>query len=205
MRFKLETFAFKANERVGVFGGSFDPVHEGHVHVALTALQALQLDRVIVFVTPANPLKPQASADFQVRFAQTRQMFNHSRITVSDAEQKWGTHTTYDLVARLQDTAASTHFVWIMGGDNLHTFDKWYRWRELAARVPIAIVARGEQDADVLASAFTQAFAGARIAQADAGALASSAPPAWVYLSGPHVKISSSQIREGQDIAKKKE
>ena len=205
MRPAFATLLLKPNERVGLFGGSFDPVHQGHLHVAQTALEALKLDRLIVFVTPANPLKHGPSIGFETRLRQARIAFKHPQIIVSDAEQKLGIDKTYDLIAALKHDAKETHFVWVMGGDNLHSFDKWYRWQDLAALVPIAIVARGERENDVLDSSFSKAFAGTRLAQKDAAALAISPPPAWVYLSGQHVDISSSQMREARDIAQKEE
>ena len=51
-------FDLKPGMRVGLFGGSFNPAHEGHAHVAETALRRLRLDRVIWLVSPQNPLKP---------------------------------------------------------------------------------------------------------------------------------------------------
>ena len=53
----LKSGLLHRNMRVGLFGGSFDPVHEGHVHVAETALKRLQLDRIWWLVSPQNPLK----------------------------------------------------------------------------------------------------------------------------------------------------
>ena len=63
-------FTLAAGSRVGVFGGSFNPAHEGHAHVAETALKRLRLDRVLWLVSPQNPLKPtHETGDLATRLA----------------------------------------------------------------------------------------------------------------------------------------
>lgn len=58
--------------RVGLLGGSFDPPHEGHVHITRWALTALRLDRVWWMVSPGNPLKPNGPAELDRRMAACR-------------------------------------------------------------------------------------------------------------------------------------
>ena len=66
-------FHLEPGMRVGLFGGSFNPAHEGHAHVAETALHRLDLDRVIWLVSPQNPLKSSAeTASLESRMAGAR-------------------------------------------------------------------------------------------------------------------------------------
>ena len=59
--------------KVGLLGGSFNPAHEGHLHISLMCLRALGLDRVWWLVSPGNPLKPEAGmAPFEKRLASAR-------------------------------------------------------------------------------------------------------------------------------------
>src|ERR1700734_3725023 len=71
--------------RIGLFGGSFNPAHSGHLYVALTALRRLKLDYVWWLVSPGNPLKNASSAgDFAKRFASAQKIARHPRLIVSD-------------------------------------------------------------------------------------------------------------------------
>ncbi|HBN52211.1 MAG TPA: nicotinic acid mononucleotide adenylyltransferase, partial [Thalassospira sp.] len=70
-----------APPRVGLLGGSFNPAHEGHLHISLEALKTLQLDAVWWLVSPQNPLKPaQGMADLADRFDSALMMAKHPRI-----------------------------------------------------------------------------------------------------------------------------
>src|ERR1700688_2956298 len=80
-------FDLKPGMKVGLFGGSFNPAHEGHAHVAETALKRLGLDRVIWLVSPQNPLKPgHETAALAGRVALSRRFAQGPAMIVSDAE-----------------------------------------------------------------------------------------------------------------------
>lgn len=135
-------------------GGSFNPAHRGHRHVALQALRALALDEVWWIVSPGNPLKDAATdmAPFAARVASAQAMARHAPIRVSMIETRLHTRYTVDLLTRLPRLYPKHDFVWIMGADNLATFHKWKDWRDIARAVPIAVVARPGYDGDALAS-----------------------------------------------------
>ena len=101
--------------RVGLFGGSFDPAHEGHAHVASTAQKRLGLDRVIWLVSPGNPLKPHAPAELKRRMGSAAAMARGPRMIVSDAEARLGVRYTIDTVRALKARYPGVKFVWIMG------------------------------------------------------------------------------------------
>jgi nicotinate-nucleotide adenylyltransferase len=85
--------------RVGLFGGSFNPAHEGHAHVAETALIRLRLDKVIWLVSPQNPLKPRhETAGIDSRLAGARRWARGSKMVVSNAESRIGSRYTIDIV-----------------------------------------------------------------------------------------------------------
>ena len=126
---------------IGLFGGSFDPAHEGHAHVAETALARLKLDRVWWLATPQNPLK-QASSPLSERIASARAMAHGPQMVVSDLEQQLGCRYTYQTLRALKRLYPGVRFTLIMGADNLRHFRKWKKWREVAARVQVAVVSR---------------------------------------------------------------
>jgi nicotinate-nucleotide adenylyltransferase len=80
-------------QKIGLFGGSFDPAHAGHTHVAETALKRLGLDRVWWLVAPQNPLKPK-SGPFANRFASARAQAKGRRMLVTDLESQIGSGFT---------------------------------------------------------------------------------------------------------------
>jgi nicotinate-nucleotide adenylyltransferase len=127
--------------RIGLLGGSFDPAHDGHLYVSRIALRRLKLDYVWWLVSPGNPLKPQP-APLDVRLTRARLLARDKRIIVTDLESRLGTRFTIDTVAALQRRFPMVEFVWLMGSDNLEQFSHWRRWRDIAARIPIAVVRR---------------------------------------------------------------
>ena len=129
--------------RIGLYGGSFDPAHEGHLHVSTTALRRLRLDRVWWLVTPGNPLKDNARLPpLEERIARARRLAADPRIDVTGLEAAIGTRYTFDTVDELTRRCPGVHFVWLMGADNLAQFARWQRWRDIARRVPIAVIDR---------------------------------------------------------------
>jgi nicotinate-nucleotide adenylyltransferase len=180
---------------VGLFGGSFDPVHRGHVHVAETALKKLQLDRVWWIVSPQNPLKDRRAGEFLRRLIGVQEAAHAPRMVVSDIENRTGIRTTADLISVLRARHPRVRFVWIMGADNLGEFHKWHRWREIAATVPIAVIARPQDPVRARLSPMARELAAARRHETRAHHLAKSASPGWTYLTEPLHSEASSHLR----------
>ena len=183
--------------RVGLFGGSFNPAHEGHAHVARTALHRLALDRVIWLVSPQNPLKSgRGTASLAERVAGARAAAEPDpRMIVSDAETRLGLVYTVDLVNRLRLRFPGVRFVWIMGGDNLANFHRWRGWTDIARSVPIAVVARPDAMLQSRSAPAARRYARFRIPSRRAALLAGAKPPAWVYMHGPLNAASSTKLR----------
>ena len=188
-------FNLKPGMRVGLFGGSFNPAHEGHAHVARTALTRLDLDRVIWLVSPQNPLKRNQPADLAERMAGARRLARGPKMIVSDIETRLGVRYTIDLIRILKARNPGVHFVWVMGADSLASFHRWRGWREIQHAIPIAVVARpGSELRGGIAPAAAR-FAHARRSVQSAHRLAHLEPPVWVYLPAPLNRASSTAIR----------
>src|ERR1700749_2704127 len=87
-------------QRVGLFGGTFDPPHEAHLAASLLAMKRLALDRVWWLVTPGNPLKDtRGLAPLAERMAAARVLARDPRIDVSDFEAELGTAYTYETIS----------------------------------------------------------------------------------------------------------
>jgi nicotinate-nucleotide adenylyltransferase len=184
--------------RVGLFGGSFNPAHGGHAHVAETALMRLGLDRVIWLVSPQNPLKPEAGmAPLAQRMASARRFGRGPAMIVSDVETRLGSAYTIDTVRRLKARFPGVRFVWLMGADNLAGFHRWRGWAELMRALPVAVVARpGAQLTGRFAPA-ARRFAHGGVRAEAARSLHRRSPPSWIYLAAPLNTASSTAIREG--------
>ena len=182
--------------RIGLLGGSFNPPHVAHRAISLFAIKRLKLDRVWWLVTPGNPLKDQDGLrDLNERTAAARKMANDPRIDVSCLESVIGTRYTVDTISYLRRRASGLRFVWIMGADNLAQFHRWQNWRRIASEVPIAVIDRPPQSFRALAAPAAQALARYRLPENQAGGLADQRPPAWVFLTGMKLNLSSTGLR----------
>jgi nicotinate-nucleotide adenylyltransferase len=190
--------AHAAGLRIGLFGGSFNPPHEAHRAVSLFALKRLQLDRVWWLVTPGNPLKdPSLLPPLQQRVAAAQAVAKHPRIDVTGLEAVIGTQFSYDTISYLVKECPGVHFVWIMGADNLKDFHRWKNWRGIAALVPMAVIDRGGVGFAAMAGPAGQALARVRLPESQAASLATRPAPAFVFLHGLKMPLSSTALREG--------
>jgi nicotinate-nucleotide adenylyltransferase len=179
-------------QRIGLYGGSFDPAHEGHAHVAETALKRLGLDAVWWLVTPQNPLKPKSGA-LAARIASARAMARGSRMKVTAFEAAHDLHFTVDTLALLRRRFAGVHFVLIVGADSFASLARWRRWRTLMRHAPIAIVSRPGADLRARLAKPAQTFAHARKHAGAARRLAHA--PGFVFLYARHYPQASSALR----------
>ena len=187
---------FAPGMAIGLFGGSFDPPHEGHRLVSDTALRRLRLDRVWWIVTPGNPLKSTSGRPSQgERMRAAADFVDDPRVAVTGFEALIGTRYTLDTIRWLKAHAEGARFVWLMGADNLRQFPRWKGWRDIAGAMPMAVIDRpGASLAGPMGQA-GQALAAWRVPESQARALAWRAPPAWVFLHGPRSSLSSTQLR----------
>ena len=182
--------------RIGLLGGSFNPPHVAHRAISLFAIKRLKLDRVWWLVTPGNPLKDQGGLpDLNERTEAARKMANDPRIDVSCLESVIGTRYTVNTISYLRRRASGLRFVWIMGADNLAQFHRWQNWRRIASEVPIAVIDRPPQSFRALAAPAAQALARYRLPENQAGRLADQHAPAWVFLTGMKLNLSSTGLR----------
>jgi nicotinate-nucleotide adenylyltransferase len=182
--------------RIGLLGGSFNPPHAAHRAISLFAMKRLKLDRVWWLVSPGNPLKDHNGLrDLDERAEAARRIANDPRIDVTCLEAVIGTRYTVDTITYLRRRCSGLRFVWIMGADNLAQFHRWEHWRRIASEVPIAVIDRPPQSFRALAAPAARALAPYRMPEKDAGLLATRRAPAWVFLSGMKLNLSSTRLR----------
>ncbi len=180
---------------IGLFGGSFDPAHRGHVQVTQHALTSLRLDQLWWVVSPGNPLKAHGPAALEQRLAHARTLMQHPRVQITSVERTLGTRYTADTLAALQKLYPQRRFVWVMGADNLAGLHRWDNWHAIMRRVPVAVMARPGQRLAALSSVAARAYATARVPARAAGDLGRMQAPAWCFLNMPMLDTSSSELR----------
>lgn len=187
----------KGGGRIGLLGGSFNPAHEGHLYISREALKRLRLDAVWWLVSPQNPLKVSDDmAPLAARMASAEAMARHPRIHATDIEQHLRTRYTADTLTMLKARFPGTHFVWLMGADNLIQLPRWARWQKIAESVPIAVFGRPAYSSRAMLGKVAQRYARKRVDAADAGRLAGLLPPAWAFFPIKLHTASSTALRE---------
>lgn len=186
--------------KVGLLGGSFNPAHEGHLHITRMCLTSLGLDRAWWLVSPGNPLKPEKGmAPYEDRFASAEELARDPRIVVSGIERELGTRYTADTLIALTERFADVNFVWLMGADNMLQFPKWRNWREILEMVPVAVYPRPGYTMKARLSPVATMLRDRTLDTADAAILPVVAPPALAFLSGPENSQSATSIRNRGD------
>jgi len=189
--------ALVSGRRIGLFGGSFNPPHAGHLAVAGEALRRLRLDEVWWLVATRNPLKdPDDVADLERRLRLVRKMAGRNpRFRVLDLERRTGTHYTADLLDALGPLLDEGLFVWIMGADSFATLHRWGRWRTIPWRIPLAVFDRPGWGLRALCGPAGAVLRQYRVPEREAALLPELEPPAWSFLSMPLRPESSTCIR----------
>jgi nicotinate-nucleotide adenylyltransferase len=186
---------------IGLFGGSFNPAHEGHRMASLTALRRLGLTQVWWLVTPGNPLKDNSSLPAQdERMATARKISHHPRIIVTGVEASFGTRYTADTLRQLKRRCPGVRFVWIMGSDNLAGFHRWQEWRAIARMMPLVIIDRPGSTNRAVRSKAGVALARHRLDETDGRLLARAALPAWLFVHGRRSFLSSTSLRNAAKL-----
>lgn len=189
-----------AGARIGLFGGSFNPAHEGHRQITEEALTRLRLSSVWWLVSPQNPLKPASGmAPLAERMASARRMAaGEQRILVTDLEGRLGTTYTADTLRALTRLLPRVRFVWLMGADNLIQVHQWQDWPQIFNALPVAVFDRPSYSLRALSSKAAHAFARYRLKERSARCLAEARPPAWVFIRCRLNPQSATEIRARQ-------
>lgn len=139
--------------RLGLFGGTFDPPHIGHLHLAAAARDQLALDRVLWIVTADPPHKDDSISPVAHRLALVaaaiagQPAFEISRVEVD----RPGPHYAADTVALLAAQFPAADLVYLMGGDSLRDLPTWGRPRALLAHCTLGVLRRPGDHVDLAA------------------------------------------------------
>jgi len=127
---------------VAIFGGSFDPPHEGHQHIVEKAVEALDIDKLIVVPAYLNPFKISSLANAEQRLEWSHLLFDDiPNVIVDDYEIKEGQSTTTEQSVKHFNTTYDVKYL-IIGSDNLSTLTKWHQFEWLNTHITWVIVTR---------------------------------------------------------------
>ena len=181
--------------RVGLFGGSFNPAHAGHRHVAELARGRLRLDQIWLLVSPGNPLKPRdGMAPLAQRLAGARRIGDGRRVVASAIEAAFRTRYTVDMLRLLRRRFPRIRFIWIMGADLLEELPRWRRWTEIVRLMAFAVLPRPGYNFRALAGPAAHRLRHVRRRSRESTVLAGYAP-GWVFLPVRQNHVSATAIR----------
>ncbi|MBE6890274.1 MAG: nicotinate (nicotinamide) nucleotide adenylyltransferase [Oscillospiraceae bacterium] len=130
--------------KTGIFGGAFNPVHNGHVRLAEEAVKQLKLKKLLIIPTFDSPHKDTKLAPFEDRMEMCRLAFSHIEgAEVCDIERRLGGKSfTINTVRALRNELPDAQFYLLIGGDMLFYFDQWYKYESLLKETKVCAVAR---------------------------------------------------------------
>lgn len=135
---------------IGIFGGSFNPIHNGHIALAHLLRQAASLDEVWLMVSPQNPLKRGSTEllDDRLRFLMARAaLYGEEGIRASDYEMHLPKPSyTWNTLQGLKAKFKHCQFTLLIGGDNWQLFNQWYRAADILREHPIMVYPRSKED-----------------------------------------------------------
>lgn len=146
--YSLQDLNFLKNShlKIGLFGGSFNPAHLGHVVISEQALKTFGFDYVIWLVANQNPFKNKYVKNIQERAEQALEIIENNKILISTLEEDLESKYTYDTLRKLIIRFPNTEFSWLMGIDGLETFHNWYKHDEITKLCKMIIFDRPVHD-----------------------------------------------------------
>ncbi len=133
-------------QRVGILGGTFDPVHIGHLRIAQEALEALALDRVLFIPAAGPPHKLQGAVlPFRHRYRMIAlSIEGNPRFFLSDIERQMGgkSYSVHTLLQLHRQSLGQEEYFFLLGSDSFMELDTWYRYRDLFALAHLVVLQR---------------------------------------------------------------
>ena len=167
--------------KIGIFGGTFDPPHKGHLYISKIALKKLKLNKLMWVVTKKNPLKQKPYLSTKARINLSKEMTKkEKKIFLIYFDDKVKSINTFDLLNFIKKKNQNAKLFFLIGADNLAKFHKWYNWKKIPELAKIAIFPRHNYSIKSL-----NPIASKKLSKKD-----------LIYINSKKMKISSSLIRK---------
>jgi len=142
----------KIKKKIGIFGGTFDPPHKGHLQIANFSLKKLQLDYLIWAITKKNPLKKNPMLSLKSRIFLSKKITrNNKKIKIKNYDKYLKSNKTIELLKFLKNKNKRAKFYFIMGSDNLIKFHKWDGYNKFRGLCDVIVFHRKGYSKKILA------------------------------------------------------
>jgi nicotinate-nucleotide adenylyltransferase len=168
-----------SKKKIGIFGGSFDPPHQGHLKISKIAINKLSLNELYWCVTKKNPFKNKTFYSLTQRIRKSKLLTAKViKIKIKNFENKIKSNSTIDLIKYLIKKNKKNKFFLIIGSDNLISLHKWKNWKLLTKLVKIVVFSRKDYDIKARKSVTIRKV------------------KTIIFIKNKPINISSTQIRE---------
>ena len=181
----------REKERIGIFGGSFDPPHKGHLHIAKLFIKKLKLKKLIWSVSNKNPLvKKKYFYNFKQRKILSKKITSKNKnIKINDFDKKY----SYQLLNTLKKKYKGKKFFFLIGSDNVKFLHKWKKLSSILNTSTLVIISRPGYQGEIKKSVFYRKNHKYLIKNYKANDIFPK--KVWIYIKDKGVKISSSNIK----------
>jgi len=177
----LQKLSKKNYIKIGIFGGTFDPPHKGHLYISKIALKKLKLNKLIWVVTKKNPLKQKPYLNTKARIKLSKKITRkEKKIFVKYYEDKIKSINTFNLLNYIKKKNQKAKLFFLIGADNLAKFHKWNNWKKIPKLAKIVVFSR--QNFPIRS---TKLIASKKLNKKD-----------FIYIKSKKINISSSLIRK---------
>jgi nicotinate-nucleotide adenylyltransferase len=168
-----------SKKKIGIFGGSFDPPHQGHLKISKIAINKLSLNELYWCVTKKNPFKNKTFYSLTQRIRKSKLLTAKViKIKIKNFENKIKSNSTIDLIKYLIKKNKKNKFFLIIGSDNLISLHKWKNWKLLTKLVKIVVFSRKDYDIKARKSVIVKSVKNI------------------IFIKNKKINISSTQIRK---------
>ncbi len=177
--------------RIGIFSGSFDPPHKGHIHISKVFLKKLKLKKLIWTVSKKNPLfKKKYHFSYKERVILSKKISNNiQKIIVSNHDKKY----SYQLIDFIQKKYKSSQIFFLIGSDNVKSFHKWKKFLQIINVCTLVVINRPGNYNSFKKSFFFKNYS--KFMKKNLNNLKIIPQKTWIYINDKGKKISSSNIK----------
>jgi len=181
----------KENERIGIFGGSFDPPHKGHLHIAKLFIKQLKLKKLIWSVSNKNPLvKKKYFYNFKERKTLSKKITNNNKkIIINNFDKKY----SYQLLKAIKKKYKNNKIFFLVGADNIKYLHKWEKLSSILNHSTLVVISRPGYEKQMKRAVFYKR--NHKNLFKNFNTCDVFPKKAWIYIKDKGVKISSSIIK----------
>lgn len=131
-------------KRLGILGGTFDPIHTGHLHLAASCYQRLDLDKVLFIPAAVSPFKEGQTLPFSQRLTMTAIAVAetpHFEVSALEALRRGKSYTS-DTIAELKKIYPGWELFFLSGADSLESLSRWHNWQDILTACTFVAVNR---------------------------------------------------------------